>query len=337
MGWFNDFRNKYPYTDFHELNLSWVLDKLIEFDEKIKEMYRRFDEWVADTTPLIIETVNNWLNSHPEATTTVEDGSITAPKFNETLWTRLNNDTKDVIMEELSDGITLEYGLTDKDFYTVFTIPKSNFNMTLEPINTDPSVKGTIKEYVLRNKPYLAINISNTDNFICNSRLYGENYVQTQHGSLYAMKEDSVDFDIFEQGTDLSNLLSLGYSDVMGGWNCLREDGVNKTIDWNYGTYANPNPRQTLAWDSENWYVYTSYARFSIYGDSKTTNIYGKTMAEILSFCVARGWDTVCALDGGGSNYVASGNPFKELSINVDNGYRRDCHMCVAFNLKEGE
>lgn len=28
------------------------------------------------------EAVSNWLDDHPEATTTVEDGSITVPKFN---------------------------------------------------------------------------------------------------------------------------------------------------------------------------------------------------------------------------------------------------------------
>lgn len=327
--------NWFPGVNLHDLDLDWVIKIVKELASKVSEMYTKWDQWVLDTTPLIKDTVNEWLNDHPEATTTVQDGSITPIKINDELWDRLNLDTKSVIREELSSGILLEYGLTDNDFYTVFSIPKAKFKMELKPINTDPSVAGTIREYVLRNKPYLAINISNTDDFICNGRLYGDNYTQTRHGSLYALKDDSVDFDIFEQGTDLSSLLALGYTNVMGGWNCLRENGFNKTIDWEYGTYANPNPRQTLAWDDDYWYVYTSYARFSLYGDTKTTNIYGKTMGEILAFCAARGWPTVCALDGGGSNYVAAGDPFKELSINVDNGYRRDCYMCIAFNEKE--
>ena len=326
--WPFGFGNKYPYTNFHELNADWILDKMRSLEDAMKH-------FMVDTKDTIIETVNKWLEDHPEATTTVQDGSITSAKINSELWDRLNDDTHDVITEELSNGITVEYGLTSNDFYTIFTIPKDKFSMTLEPINADPSVAGTIQEYVLKNRPYLAMNMSNTDSFICNSQLYGTNYTQGVHGSLYALKADSVDFDIFESGTDLSSLIALGYTDVMGGWNCLREDGTNKTVDWSYGTYANPNPRQTLAWDAENWYIYTSYARFSLYGDSKTVNLYGKTMAEILSFCVTRGWDTVCALDGGGSNYVAAGDPFKELSININNGYRRDCQMCIAFNLKE--
>ena len=326
--WPFGYGNKYPYTNFHELNADWILGKIRGLEDAMKK-------FVVDTTDTIIETVNKWLDNHPEATTTVQDGSITSAKINDELWARLNDDTHDVITEELSNGITVEYGLTSNDFYTVFTIPKDKFSMTLEPINADPSQAGTIQEYVLKNRPYMAMNISNTDSFICNSQLYGTNYTQGVHGSLYALKASSVDFDIFESGTDLSSLIALGYTDVMGGWNCLRENGTNKTVDWSYATYANPNPRQTLAWDAENWYIYTSYARLSLYGDTKTINLYGKTMAEILSFCVTRGWDTVCALDGGGSNYVAAGDPFKELSININNGYWRDCHMCIAFNLKE--
>lgn len=234
-----------------------------------------------------------------------------------------------------SIGISAEYGLTDKDFYTVFTLPKADFIMSLEPIRANPNGVGTIKEYVLENRPSLALNISNTDAFICNGTQYGTDYTQNNHGSIYALRSDSVDFAVFEQGTSLSSLIGFGFSDAIGGWNCLMENGVEKTIDWDYPTYANPNPRQTLAWDSDNWYVYTSYARFAIYGDHDTTNLLGKTMREILDFCELRNWDTVCALDGGGSSYVACGQPFSELSININNGHWRDCHMCIAFNKKE--
>ena len=29
------FNNKYPYSDFHELNLDWVIEKITEFDKKL--------------------------------------------------------------------------------------------------------------------------------------------------------------------------------------------------------------------------------------------------------------------------------------------------------------
>ena len=66
--------NRYPYTDFHELNADWILRKITELDYKVKT-------WLKDVTPTITETVNKWLDDHPEATTTVQDGSITTIKF----------------------------------------------------------------------------------------------------------------------------------------------------------------------------------------------------------------------------------------------------------------
>lgn len=40
--------NKYPYTDFHELNLDWVLAKLREFDGKLTTLDTEFDDIKSD-------------------------------------------------------------------------------------------------------------------------------------------------------------------------------------------------------------------------------------------------------------------------------------------------
>lgn len=37
----NLFRNKYPYTDFHELNLSWILDTVTTMEETVKRLEER--------------------------------------------------------------------------------------------------------------------------------------------------------------------------------------------------------------------------------------------------------------------------------------------------------
>lgn len=84
MGWFNDFTNKYPFTNFHELNLSWFLDEFIKLQEEARKFY-------SDINKSIVETVNEWLTDHPEATTTVEDGSITENKINESLLKDIKN------------------------------------------------------------------------------------------------------------------------------------------------------------------------------------------------------------------------------------------------------
>ena len=57
----------FPYTDFQNLNLDWILRTIAKMNK--------------DFVPKILESVNEWLNEHPEATTTVQDGSITAQKL----------------------------------------------------------------------------------------------------------------------------------------------------------------------------------------------------------------------------------------------------------------
>ena len=47
----------------------------------------------------ITDAVNAWLEAHPEATTTVEDGSITAVKFAEGVFDALDADAIDALFE----------------------------------------------------------------------------------------------------------------------------------------------------------------------------------------------------------------------------------------------
>lgn len=66
--------NRYPYTDFHELNADWILDKMHQLESKILTFSKDIKEYVFE-----------WLDLHPEATTTVLDGSITFQKLNESV------------------------------------------------------------------------------------------------------------------------------------------------------------------------------------------------------------------------------------------------------------
>ena len=80
---------QWPYTDFQNLNLDWIL-------KMIKKMGAEF-------APKILESVNEWLNAHPEATTTVQDGSITPaklqPSFLDDLSRKINKEYTPAVTE----------------------------------------------------------------------------------------------------------------------------------------------------------------------------------------------------------------------------------------------
>ncbi len=304
MGIFRQF----PYTNFHDLNLNEILRLVKDSNEKISKVYEKI---YNDLKGYVFE----WLDEHPD----IIDYAL------------IEDFCKALVGDSLGN-ITYELGKTDKDIYTVITIPKDKFKMALEPICSNPSDAAPVRKYVLEKQPNFALNISNTADFIYNGVIYGSDYTQGTHGSIYALKNDeSVDFDIFETPTMLSEVRDAGYKNAIASWNALRVGGVNRNVDYEYSTYKEENPRQTLAWDDDNWYVYTSYSRLSIYGNNSTENLYGITMREARDFCEARGWPNVIALDGGGSAYNATGKPFVELSPCINNGYWRDAHVCIAF------
>lgn len=64
----------FPYLNFHDLNLDWILSTVRSLEAKVNGLQLDIRQYVYD-----------WLNAHPEATTTVLDGAITRPKLNASL------------------------------------------------------------------------------------------------------------------------------------------------------------------------------------------------------------------------------------------------------------
>lgn len=99
MGIFRHF----PYTNFHDLNLDWLLNSM-------KWIVEEWERFTVDWGKNVKEEVDNWLEEHPEATTTVLDNSLTADKFTEEL--RLET-LKDYITPDMfgavGDGVTNDY------------------------------------------------------------------------------------------------------------------------------------------------------------------------------------------------------------------------------------
>ena len=53
--------HKFPFSNFHELNLDWILNKLKEFDETLKQFRSELDEFrqTLETATQQIETNKN--------------------------------------------------------------------------------------------------------------------------------------------------------------------------------------------------------------------------------------------------------------------------------------
>lgn len=111
-------------AEFSDSDLS-MLQEAIDAAEVINEI---LDEG-GDPSEIITENVNAWLDNHPEATTTVLDGTITAPKINNSLWDKI------LVNEEVSGNpASFEDGADD--------VPVSSLKVALEPVQTgsgDPS------------------------------------------------------------------------------------------------------------------------------------------------------------------------------------------------------
>lgn len=80
------FWDKYPYDSNHELNLDWII-------KNMKRLIGVYDQLPKD----LQKFVDEWLEAHPEATTTVQDGSLTPPKL-------LANEPKDGKILSYIDG-----------------------------------------------------------------------------------------------------------------------------------------------------------------------------------------------------------------------------------------
>lgn len=66
--------DKYPYTDYSQINLDWIV-------KQISELLKAYEDWKNVADDVIREYVEAYLDAHPELTTTVMDRSLNFVKF----------------------------------------------------------------------------------------------------------------------------------------------------------------------------------------------------------------------------------------------------------------
>ena len=157
--WPFGFGNKYPYTNFHELNLDWILDQIGHLTNSVKELYKKMEDFFIDTTPIIEDTVNTWLDDHPEATTTVQDGSITVEKFNESV--------VDATLTESGHPADAK-AVGDLLFPAAGNLDKQLDDVTFIPGNGNPTIFACAASWLRNNDKLYYGNDSTCNSFIIN-------------------------------------------------------------------------------------------------------------------------------------------------------------------------
>lgn len=114
------FMNKYPYTDFHELNLDWVLKMFNDVTLSVREVRKILDEYV-DSADKFLELYNAMVNGDfPQP---VQDA------FNK--WMREN------ALDIVGDLVHMVFfGLTDDGYFVAF-IPESWDDITFGTTGLD--------------------------------------------------------------------------------------------------------------------------------------------------------------------------------------------------------
>ena len=57
------FWDKYPYTDFHEMNLSWLLDMMKSLGLDVKDLAEKLESFEGDVKAQL-EYLENWIKNY---------------------------------------------------------------------------------------------------------------------------------------------------------------------------------------------------------------------------------------------------------------------------------
>lgn len=235
MGIFRQF----PYTNFHDLNLDYIL-------RNIRDLEKQWADFVVNWGKEVAAEVDNWLTAHPEATTTVQDHSISEVKLTEDLAIKT---IKDYYTPQMfgakGDGVTDDTAAFKACAHLKYVIiPNGNYvineRVTLDNVLGD---FGTYTDYAPLFKKELGVNIKDVA-FGKNIELpingtYCECAVSINEVYYLVCRNPAGNIPyIATYDKDLNMLSSLTLSNVYGNANSCHTDGENIYIDFDTGYHV---------------------------------------------------------------------------------------------------
>ena len=139
----------------------------------------------GDPSEVIGEHVDAWLDAHPEATTTVQDGAITAPKINQSLWDKL-------LVSESASGAVASFDDGADD------VPVSSLKVALELVQLgsgDPS-PSNIRPIIASNGknllPPTIYNLASNNGAVVSDSSYRSMMAEVTGGETYTISRDII-------------------------------------------------------------------------------------------------------------------------------------------------
>lgn len=282
------FFDKFPYTNFQELNL----DRIIEYINSIKPILDGIRKEIEDFGPKMQEYVNTWLEEHPEVTTTVEDGSISFAK--------LTNEVADAVGDY--DGITVKFHHLESNVdtsYVLLKIPKAIYQVSYDNCsgneNDSPVVLQSDPVQWLKHHPdYDLASNCNYGGYDYSGRLHGISHLGTNNNRPYLAHNSNTDeYLIYPEGTEIWDI-PAGYDTVFAIDETLVINGeISQAIE-----ATNYEPRNVFGWNDEYYIMMIT--------EGRGTTEKGMNLSDAARIMVTEEAQTAVNFDGGGSICLAA-------------------------------
>lgn len=282
------FFDKFPYTNFQELNL----DRIVEYINSIKPTLEGIRKEIEDFGPKMQEYVNTWLDEHPEATTTVEDGSISFAK--------LTDEVADAVGSY--DGIEIKFHHLESNTdtsYIIMKIPRALYtahydNCSGDEHDTPVQLISDPLHWLMHHPEYDVATNCNYGGYDYSGRLHYANHLGTYNERpLIAYNESTDTYMLYPARTQIWDIPN-DYETVFAIDETLVINGeVNNEIE-----ATNYEPRNIYGWNDEYYIIMIT--------EGRGTTEKGMNLTNAALIMKAEGAQTAVNFDGGGSVCLAA-------------------------------